>query len=199
MGCGRARRGGQQNGERRSGVGEVEGRRKGKGEKVATGWLEAVGCYAGFQHFKPQLLHECPFPQRAGRGDSARRLCGRCSRCRPTPSQITLLNASDEYARSVGLPPGTSSLQVSACLQVTAFLASGTKSERLPGESFEWVPATPRSLPLSHHPSPHTHTSPRSWAEWSGCQCLLLCRRVDTDTCFMWPCVVAFTRRPRCT
>jgi hypothetical protein len=50
--------------------------------------------------------------------------------------QIQLRNVSEEYARSVGLPPGTTTITASACLQITAFLSTGVKSEHLPGEPF---------------------------------------------------------------
>ncbi len=50
--------------------------------------------------------------------------------------QIQLHNVSEEYARAAGLPSGTTAITVSACLQLTAFLASGIKSERVHGEQF---------------------------------------------------------------
>ena len=50
-------------------------------------------------------------------------------------------NCSDEYLTSLGRPctgPNVDrTVQVSATLQITGFLATGHKSERLDGESFK--------------------------------------------------------------
>jgi hypothetical protein len=68
---------------------------------------------------------------------------GRIWRCRchiilTCASQIPVRNIGEEYAASLGVSP-EEGIMINACLQVTGFLATGKKSEPLPGETFKWV------------------------------------------------------------
>jgi hypothetical protein len=47
-----------------------------------------------------------------------------------------LRNVSAEYAEALGTTP-EEGIVINACLQVSAFLHTGKKSESLPGESFK--------------------------------------------------------------
>jgi hypothetical protein len=76
-------------------------------------------------------------------------------------AQIRLRNVSAEYADALGTTP-EEGIVINACLQVSAFLHTGKKSERLPGEPFRCAahPAPP-SRPLAmRHPPPATRLYP---------------------------------------
>jgi hypothetical protein len=65
--------------------------------------------------------------------------------------EISFNNCSDDYLLSLGRPmarikAGDRSVRVMATLQITGFLATGWKSERLEGESFKCVGCAPRGF-----------------------------------------------------